>query len=442
MSLNLSSIAARLAMRQIFFMLLIAVMGWFAMQASGDVRNLARALDGADPATATALGHELLKAAEYATNVLFYSISAGCFTVICISMPLMHRSIAMPIQRIAHQMDELAQGNTEINIPPVSSTDEVGVLSSALIVLRDAMRSNNAMVAEIKARDDREARLIREAAIRAKVEEFSGQLSTTTQRLGDMTKHMASASETMIVAARRATEGSGMATGAAGQTAVDVASVATASEELLESIGEISRQVVQSTSVVKKAVLETQESSNGMARLSTAARRVGDVVSLISRIAAQTNLLALNATIEAARAGEAGRGFAVVAQEVKTLATQTTTATQDIADQIADMQAATELSVSAIDAIQRKIAEVEQITSIIAAAVHEQGASTQEIARNVRSAASAASAMSSHTGKVADAVSATGSSVESVVALAHELDEMAARMRANVGEFAKELKSA
>ena len=82
MSLNLSSIAARLAMRQILFMLLIAVMGWYAMQAAGDVRNLARALDGADAATATALGHELLKAAEHATNVLFYSICAGCFTEI------------------------------------------------------------------------------------------------------------------------------------------------------------------------------------------------------------------------------------------------------------------------------------------------------------------------------------------------------------------------
>jgi methyl-accepting chemotaxis protein len=172
-----------------------------------------------------------------------------------------------------------------------------------------------------------------------------------------------------------------------------------------------------------------------MTQLSTAARRVGDVVSSISRIAAQTNLLALNATIEAARAGEAGRGFAVVAQEVKNLATQTAKATQDIADQIAAMQRATDMSVEAIETIRHQIIEVEHITTIIAAAVHEQGASTQEIARNVRSAASGASSMSEHVGSVETAALETGSNAESVVDLAHQLDRMAARMRARVEDF-------
>ena len=221
-----------------------------------------------------------------------------------------------------------------------------------------------------------------------------------------------------------------------------MSSVATASEQLLDSIEEISRQVVQSTSVVRTAVERAVETNAGMGRLSSAAQKVGDVVSLISRIAAQTNLLALNATIEAARAGEAGRGFAVVAQEVKTLATQTAKATQDISGQIAEMQEATDLSVDAIDKIQKKISEVEHISTIIASAVHEQGAATQEIARNVRSAAAGTASMSGHIENVVRSIGDTATSAASVSTLARELDEIAAGMTAAVGSFAAAMRAA
>src|SRR5207253_10906343 len=121
--------------------------------------------------------------------------------------------------------------------------------------------------------------------------------------------------------------------------------------------------------------------------LSSAASRIGDVVKMITAIAEQTNLLALNATIEAARAGEAGRGFAVVASEVKALASQTAKATDEIGTQIAAMQTATQDSVGAIKEIGGTIGRIAEIATTIAAAVEEQGATTQEIARNVQQAA-------------------------------------------------------
>ena len=164
-------------------------------------------------------------------------------------------------------------------------------------MLRDAVRHNS---------------LVREAAIRAKAEELASELAGTTNRLGSMRKRMAETSEAMIVAARKAQEGSSLAKNASSEAPP----MSPRSRPRPSNCW----QVIELTSVVKRAVAETRESSAGMARLSAAARRVGDVVDLISRIAAQTNLLALNATIEAARAGEAGRGFVVVAQEVKTLA--------------------------------------------------------------------------------------------------------------------------
>src|SRR5579883_3154235 len=437
------SIGRSLALRQLLFMALLIALGVVAYLASRELESLAHSVAiAADLALARARAGQLEAAAASLSFNLLIGTGLGCFLIFAVSIPVIHRTIAKPIEDLAEQMAALAAGNTEIDIVGSQRKDEIGAISKSLVVLRDAVRTNNALAAEIRARDDREARLMREAAIRAKVEKFSRELSATVTRLGAMTKRMAAASQDMILAARNAAEGSNQAKIASSNAAGDVSSVAIASEQLLASIEEISRQVVQSTNVVKKAVSESIETSTGMAKLAEAARRVGDIVSLISRIAAQTNLLALNATIEAARAGEAGRGFAVVAQEVKTLATQTARATQDISNQIADIQAATENSVSAIDTIQAKIGEIEQISAIIASAVQEQGASTQEIARNVRSAASGTTAMCNFVEGVAKAVVATSESVESFVDLARDLDNLATSMTNDMRAFAEALHEA
>jgi methyl-accepting chemotaxis protein len=437
------SIGSSLVLRQFLFMVAFVAMGCSAYYIASDIAEIARS--AANAASASEMARRAAATSELADRLsgwLLLGTGLCCLLIVAVSMPLLHRNLALPIQRLARQMGELAEGDTSIEIAEAARQDEIGAIARGLGVLRDAVRHNNALMQELKARDDREARLVREAAIRAKVEELASELAGTTSRLGAMTKRMSEMSEAMIVAARKAQEGSSLAKTASFDTSSNVSSVATASEQLLESIEEINRQVVESTSVVNRAVAETQESSAGMARLSAAARRVGDVVDLISRIAAQTNLLALNATIEAARAGEAGRGFAVVAQEVKTLATQTARATQDIAEQIAEMQAATSVSVAAIETIKQKIGEVEHISSMIASAVHEQGASTHEIARNVRSAASGANAMNTHVENVADAVAVTGDSVDAVVSLAYELDQLASRLRNTASDFGASLAAA
>ncbi|MGO9024898.1 MAG: methyl-accepting chemotaxis protein [Beijerinckiaceae bacterium] len=423
-------------------MTLLVVLGIVAYVGCLGIRDLAHTVAAADPALAAKYAVQLGYAADGLANNLLIGMLLGCFLILAVSIPVMQRTLAKPIQVLAMQMKALAEGKTDITIDGTERRDEIGGIARALCVLRDAVRTNNALIEEIRTRDDREARLMREAAIRAKVEKFSMELSSTMARLGAMTKRMAQASEAMIDTARNAGDGSNQAKIASSNAANDVSSVAVASEQLLSSIEEISRQVVQSTTVVKSAVAESVATSQGMARLAAAARRVGDVLNLISRIAGQTNLLALNATIEAARAGEAGRGFAVVAQEVKTLATQTARATQEISGQIADMQAATESSVGAIETIQTKIGEVEQISAIIAAAVQEQGASTQEITRNVRSAASGTTAMSGFVENVAKAVAETTESVESVVHLARDVDGLAAAMANDVRAFAETLQVA
>lgn len=436
------SVGAGLVFRQSLFLVLILTMGAAAYFQTVGVRDLTAA--AAATVDHARMAATIRAANEAAGSLSFYLLIGTLFSAALIagvSVPTMNRTLAAPIRRIARQMTDLADGDTRIDVLETDRRDEIGDISRALVVLRDAVRANNEMAEEIKARDDREARLLREAAIREKVEHYSTELSATTAKLGDMTRRMAISSEEMIVHERRARSDSDFARTASTQAAADVSAVATASDLLLDAIGEISRQAVESTSVVRQAVVETNGSSAEMVRLSAAANRVGDVVNLISRIAAQTNLLALNATIEAARAGEAGRGFAVVAQEVKTLATQTGKATQDIADQIAEIQAATGQSVSSMERIRAKIAEVEHISAIITQAVHEQDAATKEIARSVRSAATSASSMSSHADQVANAMAQTGVGVEAMVAMAREIDQMARRMHAHTDELARSLAS-
>ncbi len=433
------SLASSLALRQILFLGLVFALGISTYMAVSDLREAASTLAQmpVDQIAAQAAALEA-KAHGFATTLII-EFTISFLVILCVSSPMVYLTIAKPMQLLATQMAQLARGDTSIEINESARLDEVGQIARSLRVLRDGVKTNNGLLAELKTRDAREEQLASAVAIHAKVEQFSDELTATMRRFGAVAKRMAEASDTMILTARNAREGTTHAKIASTNAAGDVSSVANASEQLLISIEEISKQVVQSTTVVQKAVTDAVTTNAGMSRLSDAARRVGDVVSLISRIAAQTNLLALNATIEAARAGEAGRGFAVVAQEVKTLATQTAKATQEISGQIAEMQAATETSVQAIDLIARKINEVEHISTIIASAVQQQGASTQEITRNVRSAASGTAAMSSYVEKVATAVTETNESVESVVTLLNELNELAATMSDRMKSFADDL---
>ncbi|WP_158266707.1 methyl-accepting chemotaxis protein [Alsobacter soli] len=171
------------------------------------------------------------------------------------------------------------------------------------------------------------------------------------------------------------------------ESANRVNATANATETLSRSIGAIGGQAQRSLAISRQASTDVAEMARTMNELAQAVERVGSVVGLISEIAAQTNLLALNATIEAARAGEAGRGFAVVASEVKSLAAQTSRATDDIAGQIHAIQAATQASVSQIATIVDSIDQVSGIASVIADAVGEQSSATNAIASGAQDAA-------------------------------------------------------
>ncbi|RTL52214.1 MAG: globin-coupled sensor protein [Bradyrhizobiaceae bacterium] len=250
------------------------------------------------------------------------------------------------------------------------------------------------------------------------------------------------AAKSMTDAAERSASQSRIVAGASHDASSSVRAVAVAAEELTGAIGEISRQVNESARMSEQAVYAADQTGASMGRLSESAQKIGAIVDLIANIAAQTNLLALNATIEAARAGVAGRGFAVVAQEVKSLAEQTSKATAEIAAQIGGIQSSTSESVQAISGITGVIRSINEVSSVIAAAVEEQGAATNEISRNVQQAAQGTGEVSKIIGEVTTAAGETGAGAKQVLAAAAGLSQQSELLRGEVLKFLETVRAA
>ncbi len=201
-------------------------------------------------------------------------------------------------------------------------------------------------------------------------------------------------------------------------------------------------QVGKAAGIAREANEATRRTEATVQHLTAAAHKIGDVIGLISNIAGQTNLLALNATIEAARAGDAGKGFAVVASEVKSLASQTAKATEEISGQISVMQSSTQAAVEAIHGIAQIVDDMDRIAAAIAAAIEEQRAATQEIARSVQQAANGTRQVSGSVGGVAEAARSSGAAATEMLGVAQDLSQQAAALRGAMEAFLAKVRTA
>jgi methyl-accepting chemotaxis protein len=354
---------------------------------------------------------------------------------------LLSQDINRGLAGLRDKMKKLVDGDLSVEISEASRGDEIGDMAKALEVFKGNTAEMRQLQSEQKLSSER-AEEQKKQAMRELADSFESRVGRIVGAVSGAATAMQETAKTMSASADGTKQLTSAVAAGAEEATTNVQSVAAASEELTASISEIGRQVTQASVVARKANEESETTNASVSGLAEAANKIGEVVALINDIASQTNLLALNATIEAARAGEAGKGFAVVASEVKTLATQTSKATDDIRSQIATIQAETQGAVEAIKRISSTIIEVNEISTSIASAMEEQAAATQEITRNVQEAASSAKDVAHNIAGVSESVDASGVAASTLLGAADELASQAGTLRAEVDNFLSTVRAA
>jgi methyl-accepting chemotaxis protein len=353
---------------------------------------------------------------------------------------LMVRRVVVPVVRLTAVVQRLAQGENDIAVPDQARADEIGAMADAVEVLRRNALEAVRVAAEAAA--EQQAKAARADATAALVRRFEAEVADVLGAVAGAAAPLDATAGRMSEAASGARAQADAMTRAVDTTASHTQTVANSAEELAASIAEVAQQVTQSARLAQQASRDAQESNQAVAGLADVASRIGDVIGLINSIAGQTNLLALNATIEAARAGDAGKGFAVVAGEVKALAAQTATATEQISTQIAAMQAETSRAVGAIRGIGKTIEELSSIATQVAAAAEEQSAATQEIGRAIAETAASTQELTSQTAQARDGAEASYAASAGLRDASAGLSRQADVLRAKVDGFLAEIRQA
>jgi methyl-accepting chemotaxis protein len=347
---------------------------------------------------------------------------------------LIVRRVTKPLKAVTESLTGLAEGRMDVDVRHSDRHDEIGAIARTIGVFKNNRIERHQLEAE-RISAEKLAMDRRKAELNQFVEDFRAKIGGVIERVLNSSGQFEKDAHQLSVTAHSTAEMSGQSANASRQASEHVRHAAAASNELSQSIVEISRRVQESNGVAADAVKQANATDQRMAALSAAGDRIGDVVKLITSIAEQTNLLALNATIEAARAGDAGRGFAVVAQEVKTLAGQTAKATEEISAHIVNMQRATGESVNAIKAIGLTIERISGITTSISSAVEQQGTATQSIAQGVQAAASGTLDVADNIERVAKNARETGTTSGLMLRSARELSDVSTHLKDEVEKF-------
>lgn len=410
----------------------------YSAQAGEDVMNIIVPVKigdtGSSLSVVVSVPTSTLNATSTSIITTIVGVGVALLIVVALSIQLVGNAIVRrPLERAVSTINALIDRRYDVRIADTDRGDEIGQISKALEVFRDKARQAEELAAEQD--EQQRARVARAETIRGVSQDFDAKISRLTDTVSSLVADLNSASVTLTRGADDTSSKSTTVAAASEEASSNVEAVASAAEELLASVGEIGRQMSQSSEIARQAVAQAHQTNGKIEALAGAASRINEVVSLIQAIAEQTNLLALNATIEAARAGEAGRGFAVVAAEVKELANQTAKATEEISTQIQSVQAETDGAVEAIKGISATIERMNEISGGIQVSVDQQGIATREIARNIQEASNGTQEVARNIVAVSAAANDTGETARKVSSSAAVLQKEAEQLRSEVQVF-------